>query len=250
VSTTTLNFRRRATATADGSTELASPTTAARHAFWLLRIGFTAAPILFGIDKFFNWTVNWPDYLAPWIDDILPGSAQDFMYVVGAVEIAAGLAVALAPSLGAFVVAGWLGGIVVNLLTNDPPEYYDIALRDFGLLLAALTLGRLALAFAPLRRRGLRRGGVCPRAGPDPAGARRRADRVRSAGCRPFCSQARRRLSGARCGRCQTLARTQRPRNSCHRTRTAPTLRTGAGAVRSSVAPCPARSSGARRASR
>jgi hypothetical protein len=75
------------------------------------------------------------------------------MYVVGAVEIAAGLLVAFAPSLGAFVVAGWLGGIILNLLTVDPPKYYDIALRDFGLLLAALTLGRLALAFAPGRGR-------------------------------------------------------------------------------------------------
>jgi hypothetical protein len=117
------------------------------QAFLLLRAGFTIAPILFGLDKFFNFTVDWPDYLAPWINDIAPGSGQDFMYFVGAVEIAAGLLVALAPSLGAFVVAGWLGGIVVNLLTVDPPTYYDIALRDFGLLLAALTLGRLALAF-------------------------------------------------------------------------------------------------------
>lgn len=127
---------------------------AAYHAYLLLRLGFTAAPILFGLDKFFNWTVDWPQYLAPWIDDIVPGSGQDFMYLVGAVEIAAGLLVLLAPWLGAFVVAGWLGGIVVNLLTADPPTYYDIALRDFGLMLGALTLGRLALAFAaPTRLR-------------------------------------------------------------------------------------------------
>ena len=118
------------------------------QAFWLLRIGFTAAPILFGIDKFFNWTVHWPDYLAPWINSIMPGSAQDFMYFVGGVEIAAGLAVAVAPVVGAPLVAAWLGGIVINLLTNDPPHYYDIALRDFGLFLAALTLTRLAWAFA------------------------------------------------------------------------------------------------------
>jgi hypothetical protein len=122
------------------------------QAFWLLRIGFTAAPILFGIDKFFNWTVHWPDYLAPWIDDVVPGSAQDFMYVVGAVEIAAGLIVAVAPVLGAPLVAAWLAGIVVNLLTNDPPQYYDIALRDFGLLLGALTLARLAYAFRQASR--------------------------------------------------------------------------------------------------
>jgi uncharacterized membrane protein YphA (DoxX/SURF4 family) len=116
----------------------------AYQAYLLLRVGFTVAPILFGLDKFFNWTVHWPDYLAPWVDDIVPGSAQDFMYFVGVVEIAAGILVALAPRIGAYVVAAWLAGIVVNLLTADPPTYYDIALRDFGLLLGALTLGRLA----------------------------------------------------------------------------------------------------------
>ena len=127
--------------------------TAAQQAFWLLRIGFTVAPILFGVDKFFNWTVHWPDYLAGWINNIVPGSGQDFMYVVGGVEIAAGLLVALAPRIGAFVVAAWLAGIVINLLTKNPPEYYDIALRDFGLMLGALTLGRLALAVVPARKR-------------------------------------------------------------------------------------------------
>jgi hypothetical protein len=119
----------------------------AYQGYLFLRAAFTAAPIFFGLDKFFNWMVDWPDYLAPWLNDLLPGSGQDFMYVVGAVEIAAGLLVALAPRLGAYVVAAWLAGIIVNLLTGDPPTYYDIALRDFGLLLAALTLGRLASAF-------------------------------------------------------------------------------------------------------
>ena len=121
---------------------------AAHQAFWLLRIGFTVAPILFGVDKFFNWTVHWPDYLAGWINDIMPASGQDFMYFVGGVEIAAGLLVAVVPVIGAPVVSAWLAGIVVNLLTNNPPEYYDIALRDFGLMLGALTLTRLAWAFA------------------------------------------------------------------------------------------------------
>jgi uncharacterized membrane protein YphA (DoxX/SURF4 family) len=124
---------------------------AAFQAFLLLRVGFTVAPILFGLDKFFNWTVHWPDYLAPWINHIVPGSGQDFMYVVGAVEIAAGILVAVAPRLGAPVVAAWLAGIVVNLLTANPPEYYDIALRDFGLMLGALTLTRLAWAFPRTR---------------------------------------------------------------------------------------------------
>jgi uncharacterized membrane protein YphA (DoxX/SURF4 family) len=127
---------------------------AAHQAFWLLRITFTVAPILFGIDKFFNWSVFWPDYLAGWINDIVPGSGQDMMYVVGGIEIAAGLLVAFAPRIGAFVVAGWLFGIVINLLTNDAPQYYDIALRDFGLMLAALTFARLALVIVPLRRSG------------------------------------------------------------------------------------------------
>src|SRR3954451_6158873 len=106
---------------------------AGRQAFWLLRIGFTVAPILFGIDKFFNWTVQWPDYLAGWINDIMPGTAQDFMYFVGGVEIAAGLIVMVAPRIGGPLVAAWLLGIMINLLTAEPPEYYDIALRDFGL---------------------------------------------------------------------------------------------------------------------
>jgi uncharacterized membrane protein YphA (DoxX/SURF4 family) len=119
---------------------------AAYQAFWLLRAGFTVAPILFGVDKFFNWSVHWPEYLAGWINDIMPGSAQDFMYAVGVIEIVAGLIVLVAPRIGAPVVAAWLGGIVINLLTNNPPEYYDIALRDFGLMLAALTLARLAWA--------------------------------------------------------------------------------------------------------
>jgi uncharacterized membrane protein YphA (DoxX/SURF4 family) len=134
--------------TAQAETRVAA---AARQAFWLLRIGFTVAPILFGVDKFFNWTVHWPDYLAGWINDIMPGTAQDFMYFVGVVEIAAGLIVAVAPAIGAPIVALWLAGIIVNLLTNEPPEYYDIALRDFGLMLGALTLTRLAWALRRAR---------------------------------------------------------------------------------------------------
>jgi uncharacterized membrane protein YphA (DoxX/SURF4 family) len=129
--------------------------TAAHQGFWLLRVGFTVAPILFGVDKFFNWTVHWPDYLAGWLNEIQPlASGQDFMYVVGAIEIAAGVLVAVAPRIGAFVVAGWLAGIVVNLLTKNAPQYYDIALRVFGLMLAALTLARLSLAVVPARKSG------------------------------------------------------------------------------------------------
>jgi uncharacterized membrane protein YphA (DoxX/SURF4 family) len=147
MATTAVPTPSRATTAAPAGEPAATATaTAARQAFWLLRIAFTVAPILFGIDKFFNWTVNWPDYLAGWVNDIIPGSGQDFMYVVGGIEIAAGLLVAVAPVLGAFVVAGWLAGIVVNLLTKNPPEYYDVALRDFGLMIGALALARLSLA--------------------------------------------------------------------------------------------------------
>jgi hypothetical protein len=123
----------------------------AYEVYVLLRAGFVIAPVLFGLDKFFNWTVDWPQYLAPWLNDIIPGSAQDFMYAVGVIEIAAGLAVLIAPRVGGFLVAAWLGGIVVNLLTNNAPEYYDIALRDFGLLLAAVALTRLAFVFERAR---------------------------------------------------------------------------------------------------
>src|SRR5919204_3042206 len=87
--------------------------------YLLLRIGFTVAPILFGLDKFFNWTVDWPDYLAGWINNIIPGSGQDWMYVVGGIEIAAGLIVAVPPRIGAFVVPGWLAGIGTDLLTKN-----------------------------------------------------------------------------------------------------------------------------------
>ena len=119
---------------------------AALQAFWLLRIGFTVAPILFGIDKFAHVLVDWDKYLAPEFTDLFNTSAHNLMYVVGAIEIAAGLVVALRPRFGAYLVAAWLAGIIVNLLTVNPPEYYDIALRDFGLLLGALTLARLAWA--------------------------------------------------------------------------------------------------------
>jgi uncharacterized membrane protein YphA (DoxX/SURF4 family) len=118
---------------------------AGRDAFTMLRIAFAVAPIAFGLDKFFNVLTDWPQYLAGWVDDLMPGSAQDFMYAVGAIEIAAGLLVALRPRYGAPVVAAWLAGIIFTLLTG--PGYYDIALRDFGLMLGALTLTRLAFAY-------------------------------------------------------------------------------------------------------
>ena len=116
------------------------------QAFMLLRIAFTVAPILFGIDKFAGvLTDDWTRYLAPAFNDIIPGNAADAMHIVGIVEIAAGIVVAISPRFGGLLVAAWLGGIIVNLLIVG--GYGDIALRDFGLLLGALTLARLAGAF-------------------------------------------------------------------------------------------------------
>jgi hypothetical protein len=118
------------------------------QAFTLLRVAFTVAPILFGLDKFAEvLTDDWTRYLAPQFDDLIPGSAQDAMYAVGAIEVVAGLVVAVSPRFGGLLVAGWLAGIVVSLLLAG--GYGDVALRDFGLLLGALTLARLATAFGP-----------------------------------------------------------------------------------------------------
>jgi uncharacterized membrane protein len=125
-----------------------------RQAYLLLRTVFTVAPIVFGLDKFANVLVDWPRYLAPIINDVVPGSGQQAMYVVGVVEVLAGLAVALRPRYGALLVTAWLAGIIVNLLLI--PGYFDIALRDFGLLVAALALSRLAVAHEPARRPNVR----------------------------------------------------------------------------------------------
>ena len=116
------------------------------QAFLLLRIGFALAPILFGLDKFTNLMTDWEDYLAPWINDIVPGSAHDAMLMVGVIEIVAGILVFLRPRIGAYVVVLWLAGIITNLLLIG--GYGDVALRDFGLLLAALALARIAPAYS------------------------------------------------------------------------------------------------------
>ena len=125
--------------TSDVTNRVKDPTY---QAFLLLRTVFAVAPILFGLDKFTNVMTDWTTYLAPWIDNIVPGDAVAAMRIVGVIEIAAGLLVAVAPRVGAYVVALWLAGIIVNLLTL--PGFYEIALRDFGLLVGALALGRLA----------------------------------------------------------------------------------------------------------
>lgn len=117
----------------------------AYQAFTLLRIGFTVAPILAGLDKFFNLLVNWEQYLAPWIANLAPVSPTTFMMIAGVIEIVAGLVVAVKPRFGGFLVAAWLAGIIVNLLSF--PGWYDIALRDLGLLIGAFSLGLMALRY-------------------------------------------------------------------------------------------------------
>lgn len=138
-------LRGRVSVDAVAAGELEAVRRAAYPAYKLLHIGFVVAPIVAGLDKFFHLLVNWDMYLAPRVERMLPFSGHTFMLVVGVVEIAAGLLVAFAPRIGGWVVGAWLWGIIVNLLLV--PGYYDIALRDFGLLLAALTLARLATAF-------------------------------------------------------------------------------------------------------
>jgi hypothetical protein len=117
----------------------------ARQAFRILHAGFVVAPVLAGLDKFFEILVGWERYLAPVATDVLPFDARTLMLAVGVVEIAAGVLVALRPRLGGYVVAAWLWAIIVNLLLAG--GFYDIALRDFGLSLGALALARLAEAF-------------------------------------------------------------------------------------------------------
>jgi len=143
-----------ATTTAPRTAEAAHVDTAQDPgflAFFLLRTGFTVAPIAFGVDKFFNWMVEWDRYLWAEIPEALGVSAQDFMYGVGVVEIVAGLVVLFAPQIGAGLVAAWLGGIIGNLVLQG--EYWDIALRDFGLMLGAITLLLLSRKYHPLGRR-------------------------------------------------------------------------------------------------
>ena len=118
--------------------------TVATQVLWFLRIGFTALPILFGLDKFANVLTDWTQYLAPQIDNLVPGTASQAMLAVGVVEIVAGLVVAFLPRFGGPLVAVWLVGIIVNLLLIG--DFYDVALRDFGLLFAAVALARLAWA--------------------------------------------------------------------------------------------------------
>jgi hypothetical protein len=121
------------------------------QAYKLLHVGFTIAPIVAGLDKFFDVLTNWDAYLAPIANRVLLGHGHAFMLVVGVIEIIAGIGVALQPRIFSYVVAVWLLGIIVNLLLippSSPLPHYDVALRDFGLFLGALALGRLSGRFA------------------------------------------------------------------------------------------------------
>jgi hypothetical protein len=122
-----------------GTVRVATPSA---QAYQILHLAFTVAPIAAGADKFTHWLVNWDQYLAPAIAQMLPVSGHAFMLLVGVIEMIAGVLVAFAPRIGGYVVAAWLAGIIVNLLLI--PGYFDIALRDFGLALGALALARLA----------------------------------------------------------------------------------------------------------
>jgi uncharacterized membrane protein YphA (DoxX/SURF4 family) len=115
------------------------------QAYQILRIGFTVAPIIAGVDKFLGLLVNWDQYLPPVVNNLLGGAGHQFMYIVGAIEIVAGIGVLLKPKIFAYVVAAWLVAIIVNLLLI--PGYYDVALRDLGLALGALALGRLSATY-------------------------------------------------------------------------------------------------------
>ena len=116
------------------------------QAFQILRTGFTVAPIVAGLDKFFHLLVNWDQYLPAFVNSLTGGHGHQLMLAVGVIEIVAGLGVAFKPRLFAYVVSAWLLLIVANLLMI--PGYFDVALRDFGLSLAALALARLSQEYA------------------------------------------------------------------------------------------------------
>jgi len=118
----------------------------AHQAFRILQFGFTVAPILAGLDKFFHLLVNWDQYLPGVVTRISPIQPHTVMFVVGVIEIVAGIGVAVRPRIFAYIVAAWLAVIIINLLLI--PGYFDVALRDFGLLLAALALARLSQQFS------------------------------------------------------------------------------------------------------
>lgn len=138
------------TAPVRSSSTTAGNSLPARQAYWLLLVAFVAAPILAGVDKFFHLLVDWDQYVPPLVAQLSPVSVHQLMFAVGIIEIIAGLGVAWKPRIFAYIVAAWLAIIIVNLLLI--PGYFDVALRDFGLFLAALALARLSQQPAPSTR--------------------------------------------------------------------------------------------------
>ena len=124
----------------------AAASSPSRQAYQLLHFAFVAAPVIAGVDKFLHLLVNWDMYLAPAIAKLSPVGGHGLMLAVGVIEIIAGLLVAFKPRIGAYVVAFWLWGIIINLLLI--PNFFDVALRDFGLSLGALALARLSREFS------------------------------------------------------------------------------------------------------
>lgn len=123
-----------------------SERTPAWQAFRILQLGFTVAPIIAGLDKFFGLLVNWDQYLPPLVNNMVGGHGHELMYLVGIIEVVAGLGVWFKPRIFAYVVAAWLCLIIVNLLLI--PGYFDVALRDLGLAIGALALARLSSQYA------------------------------------------------------------------------------------------------------
>lgn len=126
----------------EAAADMSSPTY---QAYQILRFGFTVAPIIAGLDKFFHLMVNWDQYLPPFVNNLTGGRGHQLMLIVGVIEIVAGIGVALKPRIFSYVVAAWLIIIIANLLMI--PGYFDVALRDLGLALGALALGRLSEKF-------------------------------------------------------------------------------------------------------
>jgi uncharacterized membrane protein YphA (DoxX/SURF4 family) len=131
--------------TTNDQSHAVSTSSPAYQAYWILRFGFTVAPILAGLDKFLHLMVNWDQYLPGVVANVSPIPPHTLMLVVGVIEIVAGIGVWLKPRIFAYVVAAWLGVIIINLLLI--PGYFDVALRDFGLLLGAVALGQLSQQF-------------------------------------------------------------------------------------------------------
>jgi len=144
-----MNVARSASASVAGfaATPAVRDTTAPSYqAYRILHFGFTVAPVVAGLDKFFHLLTDWDKYLPSVVNNLVGGRGHDLMLAVGVIEVAAGIGVAFKPRIFSYVVAAWLGAIIINLLLI--PGYFDVALRDFGLLLGALALGRLSAEYA------------------------------------------------------------------------------------------------------